>query len=201
VTFPEVLLQSGRPPSERQQFTEEHMPSFNDVVAVLRARWKLRRAQLGGPRVRLWGAAQILPLGHLIVGDRVRLVSKPACLEIFVAQGATLSIGASSFINHGTSIAALMRVEIGEGATIGPHCMILDNDFHRLEPDRRQELPPSRPVVLGRNVWLGARVMVLPGVTIGDDTVVAAGSVVTRDLPSGILAGGIPARQIRVLPR
>lgn len=117
-----------------------------------------------------------------------------------MAKGATLSIGRSSFINHGTSIAALERVELGENATIGPHCMILDNDFHRLEPERRQELPPSRPVVLGNNVWLGARVIVLPGVTIGDNTVVAAGSVVTRDLPPGVVAAGVPAKVLRALP-
>lgn len=176
------------------------MASLNDLQAVVRARWALRNAKLLGPRIRLWGSPSILVEGQLEVGDRVRLVSKLAPLEIFVACGARMSIGASSFINHGTSIAALERVEIGESATIGPHCMILDNDFHRLEPARRQELPPSRPIVLGRNVWLGARVIVLPGVTIGDDTVVAAGSVVTRDLPPGVLAAGVPARVLRDLP-
>lgn len=176
------------------------MPSLGDIRAVLRARWLLRRAELGGPRVRVWGDARILVEGHIEVGDRVRLVGKPMPLEIFVARGARMSIGESTFINHGTSIAALERVDIGEHGTIGPHCMILDNDFHRLEPTRRQELPPSRPVKLGRNVWLGARVIVLPGVTIGDDTVVAAGSVVTRDLPPGALAAGVPAKVLRALP-
>ena len=75
----------------------------------------------------------------------------------------------------------------------------MDNDFHRLEPERRLERPPSRPVVLGSNVWLGGFVIVLPGVTIGDDSVVAAGSVVTRDVPPGVLVGGVPARPIREL--
>ena len=55
-------------------------------------------------------------------------------------------------------------------------------------------------MVLGRNVWLGARVIVLPGVTIGDNTVVGAGSVVARNLPAGVLAAGVPARVVRSLP-
>lgn len=176
------------------------MASLGDLRAALCARWALRAAELEGPRIRVWGSPRVVVEGRMLIGDRARFVSKPACLELFVARGATLSIGRSSFINHGTSIAALERVEIGESATIGPHCMILDNAFHRLEPSRRQELPPSRPVVLEKNVWLGARVIVLPGVTIGENTVVAAGSVVTRDLPANILAAGVPARVLRSLP-
>lgn len=177
------------------------LASLGDIRAALRARWALRATELEGPRVRVWGNPRVVVEGRMLIGDRVRLVSKPACLELFVGRGATLSIGRSSFINHGTSIAALERVEIGESATIGPHCMILDNDFHRLEPSRRQELPPSRPVVLEKNVWLGARVIVLAGVTIGENTVVAAGSVVSRNLPPNVLAGGMPARVIRSLPQ
>jgi acetyltransferase-like isoleucine patch superfamily enzyme len=170
------------------------------ALDVCRAHWVLRRAERAGWRIRLWGASFIRVDGKLTIGDRVRLASRPVPLEIFVGAHAELSIGDRVFINHGTSIAATERVLIGDRATIGPHCIVMDSDFHRLEPDRRDEAPPSRPVTLGNNIWLGARVIVMPGVSIGDNTVVGAGSVVTRNLPPNVVAAGVPARVVRSLP-
>ena len=77
--------------------------------------------------------------------------------------------------------------------------MIIDNAFHRLEPDRRMERPESGPAVLEENVRLGARVIVMAGVTIGADSAVGAGSVVTRDVSPGSVAAGVPARVVRDL--
>lgn len=172
----------------------------SDVVALVRARWKLRKAHFSGPRVRLWGNPSVQIYGTLLLGNRVRFVSRPIPLEIAVGLGATLEIGDKSFINYGGSIAAMARVTIGPSATIGPHCLIMDNDFHELDPNRRDEMPESRPVVLERNVWLGARVIVLPGVTIGENSVIGAGSVVSKNVPAGVIAAGVPARVIRELP-
>ena len=67
-----------------------------------------------------------------------------------------------------------------------------------MQPSSRGDLIPA-PVVIGRNVWLGANVTVLPGVTIGDDSVIGAGSVVTRDIPVGVVAVGSPARVVRAI--
>jgi maltose O-acetyltransferase len=75
----------------------------------------------------------------------------------------------------------------------------MDNDFHRLEPERRDERPLSAPIILEENVWLGARVIVLRGVTIGAGSAIGAGSVVTRDIPPRSLAVGAPAKVIRSL--
>jgi maltose O-acetyltransferase len=75
----------------------------------------------------------------------------------------------------------------------------MDNDFHCLEPERRLERPKSRPIVIGDNVWIGARVIVLGGVTIGDDSCIGAGSLVIDDVPPRTLAAGVPARVIRDL--
>jgi maltose O-acetyltransferase len=166
---------------------------------VLGARWFLRRAAALGPRVRLWGRPAVTCQGTLLVGDRARLVSDIATLELAVGPGATLSIGEGAFINYGTSIAATERVEIGPRCNIGTHCILMDNDFHRIEPERRDERPESRPIVLEENVWLGARVVVLRGVRIGAGSAVAAGSVVTRDIPPRSLAAGVPATIIRKL--
>jgi acetyltransferase-like isoleucine patch superfamily enzyme len=137
--------------------------------------------------------------GTMRIGARVRLVSTVATLELIVGSGGTMEIGESVFINYGCSIGATMLVRIGARSSLGPHVMIMDNDFHQLDPERRNEVPPSAPVVLGENVWLGARVIVLRGVTIGDGSVIGAGSVVAKDVPPRTVAGGIPAKVIRSL--
>lgn len=167
-------------------------------LAALRARWYLRKANTLGSKVRVWGRPSVKNWGTLIIGDRVRLVSTIATLEIAVQDG-TLEIGEGSYINYGCSIGASKLVRIGANCNIGTYVMMIDNDFHRLEPERRNERPESEAIILGDNVWLGARVIVLRGVTIGSDSVVGAGSVVTRDIPPRSLAAGVPAKVIRKL--
>jgi maltose O-acetyltransferase len=147
----------------------------------------------------LYGRARIASAGRLIVHDRVQLVSTVAMLELATGPGAVLEIGERTLVNYGTSIAAMERVTIGANCQIGTHVMIMDNDFHRLEPDRRLERPPSRPITIGDNVWIGGHSIVLPGVTIGRDSVVGAGSVVTRDVPPRTVVAGNPARHLRDL--
>lgn len=170
---------------------------WGDAHAVLRARWQLRRASSLGPRVRLWGRAAVSNYGTMRVGDRARLVGTIVPLELFAGAGATLEIGERSFVNYGCSIAASQLVRIGPRCNIGTYVIMMDNDFHRIEPERRDERPESAPIILEENVWLGARVTVLRGVTIGAGSVVAAGSVVVKDIPPRSLAAGVPARVIR----
>jgi maltose O-acetyltransferase len=172
---------------------------WSDGKAVLAARYYLRSAERLGSRVRVWGHPVVANSGRLIVGDRVRLVSTVAKLEIAVEHGAELEIGERAFINYGCSIGATQRVRIGPRCTIGTHVIMMDNDFHRLEPDRRDERPPSAPIELEENVWLGARVIVLRGVTIGANSVIGAGSVVSQNVPGGVIAAGVPAKVLRAL--
>lgn len=107
-------------------------------------------------------------------------------------------IGASTYINRNVFLDAAESIVIGRECAIGPDCYITDHD-HGQDPS----LPPlsqpliSKPTQIGDRVWLGAKVVVLKGVTIGDDTTVGAGSVVTKDLPAGVIAAGVPARVIR----
>jgi len=173
--------------------------AWHDGWAVIRARWYLRRAAHLGARVRVWGRPAVQVWGKLLVGDRVRLVSTVAITELVVGQGGTLEIGESAFINYGCSIAASQLVRIGPRCNIGTHVIMMDNDFHRVEPERRTDRPESRPIILEENVWLGARVIVLRGVTVGAGSVIGAGSVVTRDIPPRSVAAGLPARVIRAL--
>jgi len=110
---------------------------------------------------------------------------------------AVISIGLECAFSNNVSIIATRLVTIGERCLIGDQVMIVDSDFHGIPPAARAEPSPSLPVHIGNNVWLRSRVMVLKGVTIGDNAVVAAGAVVTKDIPANTLAGGVPAKVLR----
>lgn len=137
--------------------------------------------------------------GRMVIGERVQLVSTIATMELVTEEGGVLEIGARSLVNFGCSLVATQHVQIGAHCHIGPYTMMLDNAYHRIEPERRLERPPSQPIIVGENVWIGARVIVLPGVTIGRGSCVGAGSVVTADVPERTLVAGVPAREIRQL--
>jgi maltose O-acetyltransferase len=133
--------------------------------------------------------------GRLTLGDRVRLDSTVAKLELVTLPGGHLEIGDNVFINYGSSLVASAHVKVGSDSLIGTHVMVMDCDFHRVE-DKSWDTT-GEPVVLEERVWLGNRSMILKGVTIGRDAVVAAGSVVTRDVPPRTLVAGVPARVVR----
>lgn len=167
---------------------------------LLGARWHLRHAAAIGERCRVWGRPHVIvERGDLVVGDRLQLMSITWATELWVGPTGRLEIGDEVFINNGCSIAATQLVRIGSRCNLGTHVQLMDNDWHRLEPDRRLERPPSRPIVLEDNVWLAASVLVLPGVTVGEGSVVGAGSVVIHDIPPSVLAVGVPARVVRRL--
>jgi maltose O-acetyltransferase len=149
--------------------------------------------------VRVRGRPRVVNHSTMVIGDRVQLVSRPATLELAAIESGRLQIGERTLVNYGGSICAAKLVSIGANCLIGTHAIIMDNDFHRIEPERRLEWPESRPIVIEDNVWLGARVIVLAGVTIGRDSCIAAGSVVTANIPPRSLAAGVPARVIREL--
>ena len=173
--------------------------AWDNARAVARARWHLRGADQLGSRVRVWGKPAVTVHGTLRVADRVRIFSIPARTELAVQAGGTLDIGSQTFINYGCSISAAELVRIGPRCNIGSHVIIMDNDFHSLDPEHRLEIPPSAAIIIEENVWIGVRATVLRGVTIGAGSVVAAGSVVTRDVPPRTLVGGLPAKVIREL--
>ena len=179
------------------------VPSYNEIIdsgpALVRAQWYLRSATSLGSKVRVWGKPLLRNRGRLIIGNRVRIASDVATTELGVGPDGCLEIGDGVFINYGCSIAATLSVKIGANCSIGSHVTMMDNDFHHLDPERRNEIPPSSPIVLEENVWLGVRVVVLRGVTVGTGSVIAAGSVVVRDVPPRSLAGGMPAKVIRAI--
>ncbi|NNE11561.1 MAG: acyltransferase [Ilumatobacter sp.] len=167
--------------------------------AVVGARWYLRSADHVGARVRLRGRPAVANRGTMTIAERVQLVSTVAVLELVAEPGGELAIGPRSLVNFGCSLVANELVRIGADCHIGPHTMMVDNHYHHVDPERRLERPPSQPIVVEDNVWIGARSIVMPGVTIGRDSCIGAGSIVTRDVPPRTLAAGVPARTIREL--
>ena len=100
-------------------------------------------------------------------------------------------------MNVGCVILDGARVTFGDNVFVAPHCGFYTAG-HPLDHERRNAgLEYALPITIGNNVWIGAQVCVLPGMTIGDDSVIGAGSVVTKDIPAGVLAAGNPCRVIR----
>ena len=109
--------------------------------------------------------------------------------------GRNLHIDKNVFINAGVRIQDTGGVWIDEGALIG-HNVVLPTLNHDLDPSRRQNLIPA-PIQIGKNVWIGSNATVLQGVTVGENSVVAAGAVVTKDVPANSIVGGVPAKLIK----
>lgn len=111
--------------------------------------------------------------------------------------GYRIRVGARAFVNHGLVALDVASIAIGDDVQIGPNVQLL-TPTHPVEPDaRRAKWEAAEPIAIEGNVWLGGGVIVLPGVTIGGNTVVGAGSVVTKDLPANVVAAGNPARVVR----
>jgi acetyltransferase-like isoleucine patch superfamily enzyme len=135
---------------------------------------------------------RVRPGASFVVGGRVALQRG---LRIVVDSG-VLTIGAGTNVNGlGTKILVAESVTIGSGCTFSWDVQILDNDFHALTVGGVQQ-PATAPVVIGDRVWVGTRAVILKGVTIGDGAVVAAGAVVTKDVPAGAIVAGVPAKVV-----
>ena len=132
--------------------------------------------------------------GRITIADRVNWSCHGAPVAVEVGPGALLEIGARAFLNAGVEIVCHLSVRIGEHCRIGPRCVLADTNHH---PVHEGEGVRVAPVTLGRNVWLGRGVTVLPGVTIGDHAVIAAGSVVFGDVPPREVWRGNPAAFVK----
>lgn len=109
--------------------------------------------------------------------------------------GKNITVGKNVFINAGCKFQDQGGIILKDGALIG-HNVVLATLNHSFDPEDRATTYPS-PIIIGKNVWIGANATVLPGITIGDGAIVAAGAVVTKDVPSNTVVGGVPAKIIR----
>lgn len=109
--------------------------------------------------------------------------------------------GKNIYVNYNLTAVDDTHIYVGDNTMIAPN-VILASAAHPLDPEeRRKGYQYNKPVHIGKNCWLGAGVIVVPGVSIGDDTVIGAGSVVTKDIPSGVVAVGNPCRVIKEIKR
>lgn len=115
----------------------------------------------------------------------------------FTDCGKNISIGKNVFINSGCRFQDQGGITIGDDTLIG-HNVVLATLNHEIKPEKRKNMVPA-PILIGKNVWIGANATILPGITIGDNSVVAAGAVVTKDVPANTIVGGVPAKMIRTI--
>jgi acetyltransferase-like isoleucine patch superfamily enzyme len=181
------------------------------------AEWFRARGVLADPTVVVCGRLPILFSPHggqLRIGAHTVLNSDPELtmtpvpspVRFALGQGARIEVGRHCNLN-GTNLVAYQEISIGDQVQLGAGGFIADTDLHPLDPVARRcqtlgqpfprELVARAPVRIEENAWLGWGVVVLKGVTVGRDAVVAAGSVVTRDVPAGTLVAGNPARVVR----
>lgn len=111
--------------------------------------------------------------------------------DIILFKGATLTLG-NSFINSDAKIRCHKSISIGDGCAISHDFTIMDSNAHYLNGEKKTE-----PIVIEDNVWIGTRVTILPGVRVGKGSVIAAGAVVTNDVPENCIVGGVPARVLK----
>jgi maltose O-acetyltransferase len=109
--------------------------------------------------------------------------------------GYNIKLGARVFLNFGCVLLDVCAIWVGDGTQIGPGVQIYAADHPRDPEIRRRGLENGKPVVIGRNVWIGGGAVLLPGVIVGDDAVIGAGSIVTRDVAAGATVMGNPARK------
>ncbi len=203
-TFSERELRSATPalPEERALRRMGVLESALRIAGGAQRRLRGIRLRLRGVSMgrRCWIQEIEVPRNpwDIKLGDGVALDRGVVLLATGDATGSPrIAIGDGCYVNRSTMFDASERIEVGAGCMIGPFCYITDHD-HAMEagvPVAEQPLV-SAAVRIGRDVWLGAGVKVLNGVTIGDGAVVGAGAVVTKDVPAGAVAVGVPARVV-----
>lgn len=121
-------------------------------------------------------------------------INRPCIISSIGEQGSVLSIGDNCGFS-GTVIGCFSQITIGNNVKCGANTLITDSDWHPEDP--RSSVP--KPILIEDNVWLGVNVIVLKGVTIGENSVIGAGSVVTKDIPANVIAAGNPCKVIRAI--
>jgi len=164
---------------------------------IARGNWELRGCVRPFSRVHVEGRLLVRNRRRITIGNRFRVLAAHVAVELGAGEYGRITIGDNTFINSGTSIGSLASVTIGNNVAIGNYVLILDSDYHN--PLDHTKPGAKAPITIGDNVWIGARSTVLKGVTIGQHAVVAAGAVVTKDVPAYAFVAGVPAKVVRFL--
>lgn len=183
---------SGRSQRDRMLAGELYIADDPQLAAesrrALRLMERFNQSSVDEPELRQQLLAELL--GGFGEGSELRP-------PFFCDYGRHITVGARTFINFGLTALDVARITIGDDVQVGPNVQLL-TPTHPVESDlRRKKWESAEPIVIHDNVWLGGGAIVLPGVTVGANSVVGAGAVVTRSLPPNVVAVGNPARVIR----
>lgn len=178
------------------------LPAHLRIVPAVMRRLRLQWNRLRYPRAGFGAGCDIGPGLFLKMGLSGKVNFGEQCvLDRFmtIETHGALTVGARTIFGHHCTIGALASVEIGADCLIADLVDIRDNDhnFERLDIPTSQQGASVAPVKIGRNVWLGAKVTVVKGVTIGDNAIVGANAVVTKDIPANAIAVGVPAKVVK----
>ena len=179
---------------------------------ILYVKWKLKRSAIIPHRnsyINIDSSAKVMGTGRLFTGlrwEKNRYMASQMVMHansklilngdfriytghsITISENATLTLGDNSYSDNNLNLACFESIEIGNNVKLSENVTIRDSDNHSLNGDQ-----PSKPIKIGNDVWVGINVTILKGVTIGDGAVIAAGSLVTSDVPSRTLVRGVPA--------
>jgi acetyltransferase-like isoleucine patch superfamily enzyme len=161
---------------------------------LLFARYYLRSFRQVGKMASVNGKPLIRNHGEVYLGECVRIWSSISQAKIFVDRGAVLRIGDNSRIN-GCHLSVSFELIIGKNVRIAPDVLILDNDFHNVDDHFTHGKRQS--IIIEDDVWLASRCIILKGVRVGQGSVVAAGAVVSKDVPPYTVVAGVPAKVIK----
>lgn len=148
-----------------------------------------------GKNVRIYSGIKIYGFGKIYVGDHVIFASKTVLGT--TNKEAIIEIGNKSFIN-GSVVCSSKKVYIGNDCILSD-CELMDTSSHGIPPNKRNDpaFIKISPINIGNNSWIGSKVIILPGVTIGENSIIGVNSVVTKSIPSNVFAAGIPALVIK----
>ena len=156
------------------------------------ANWQLRKLRSVGVQATVLGTPTV-DASDMLVGDHFKIWSTHS--PVLVTGWGRLRVGDRVFFNNVAFISCVHEITIGDDVAIANYAYLTDSDSHGVEGRKVREAPST----IGNGAWIGAKAIILPGVTIGSRALVAAGAVVTRDVPDDTLVGGNPARIIREL--
>jgi len=168
------------------------------AIRIILAFWYLRKVDKFGRFTSVNGKPMVRNKGKIVLGDEVRIWSNIEKCKILAGKGGELTIGNNSRIN-GTHIAAQNKITIGNNVRIGPYTLIMDSNYHDIE-DHFLNVEGTH-VIIEDDVWITSRVTILKSVTIGKGSVIAAGAVVTKDVPPYSIYGGVPAKEIKKMKK
>ena len=161
---------------------------------IVLAKWYLKNCTIVGSFVSVNGKPVIKNFGSIFIEDDVRVWSSIVKTQIYVSKDAVLKVGKNSRLN-GVHIDVRNQIVIGKNVRISPYVIIMESDEHTIEDHFASDVP--QPIFIDDDVWLATRCTILKGVHIGKGAVVAAGAVVTRNVPEYTVVGGVPARIIK----